>query len=242
MRKCMRNMNFIFLFLIVLVTNTFGQANNFEIRNSTGKNIYISESIYSKDSIKTFGMLRLCKELKGKSCAMTGVSNLFENYIRVDIVAVDDSTKDTLYVKSFNNAQIHSLPFIINITSNDISKLPKDLATHPFLQIKTESQQKIFTLNDPIDVKLINNDKIKGYVKSYDKEKLVVEDLDKKIIIIPRKELAGIKICGPVFAIGARVSFIHNCNYSDVSKSKYKIVRQVFVVRHNGTEEFEWKE
>ena len=213
----------------------FGQNNRFEIINATGTNLYVSEFYYSKDSIKFYGMARIGKGQKG-------YINILENYIRVDIIALNDSTKDTLYVKSFSNIQIPGTPFIANITNNNINKLPKDLAIHPFLLIKTEVLQKIFTLNDPIDVKLINKNKIKGFIKSYDKDNIIIEDLDRKITIVPKKELEGIKICEPIFAIGAIIGFLHNCSYSDVSKSKYKIVRQVFLIKHNGTQEFVWKE
>jgi hypothetical protein len=172
---------------------------------------------------------------------MTSASNLYLDNIRLDITAVDDSTNETLFVRSYTSKQISSDPFIINI-QNSIDKLPPDFLTLPFLQIKAKDFKRLYKVNDPIDVKLKNRQKIQGIIKTFDKETITVEDFDKKVIVIQRKELEGIKSCGPVWAIGARVSFLHNCNYTDLESVKFLKVKQVLVTKPDKTSSYEWKE
>lgn len=161
--------------------------------------------------------------------------------IRLDIIAVDDSTNETVYVKSFTKEQINSETFVIDI-NNSIDKLPPDLVMLPFLQIKAKDFKKIYKVNDPIDIKLKDRQKIQGLIKSFDKETITIEDFDKKVITIQRKELTGIKSCGPVWAIGARVSFLHHCNYTDLESVKFLKVKQVLVTKADKTSSYEWKE
>lgn len=172
---------------------------------------------------------------------MTSNSNLDLGNIRLDVIAVDDSTNDTVYVKSFTKEQINNETFIIN-TTNSIDKLPPDIVTLPFLQIKAKDFKKIYKVNDPIDIKLKDRKKIQGLIKSFDKETITLEDFDKKVIVIQRKELEGIKSCEPILTIGARVSFLYHCNYTDLESVKFLKVKQVLVTKADKTSSYEWKE
>lgn len=230
-----------FILTLLNFSNSFGQTNKLEIINSTGRVVRIYSTHYLKDSTKNSSYLLLCKRLKDKPCAMTSQSNLYLDNIRLDIIAVDDSTNDTVYVKSFAREQINREPFIIDI-QNNITKLPPDFVTLPFLQIKAKDFKKVYKITDPIDVKLLNREKLQGIIKSFDKETITIEDFDKKRIIIQRKELAGIKSCGPVWAVGARISFLHHCNYTDLENIKFRVVRQVLVTKPDKTSTYEWKE
>lgn len=205
------------------------------ITNSSGRTVRLNAIEYRKDSTKTRAYLLLNK----KQVSPVNLTN--NDIIRLDIIAIDDSTNDTVYVKSFNQSQIISGSFVVNV-QNSIDKLPSDFLTLPFLQIKAKDFKRTFKVSDPIDVKLKSREKIQGIVKSFDKETITVEDFDKKSIVIQRKELAGIKSCGPVWAIGGKISFIHNCNYTDLESVKFSKVKQVLVTKADKTSSYEWKE
>lgn len=223
--------------------NLIGQTNDYEFRNSTERRVIVFETNWDRDSIKTFsGPIYMGFECKPNPCGAYSQKNVCENQIRIDIIAIDESTKDTVFVRSFNDSEIHTLPFIIDMKAGDINKLAPDFKTSPYLLFETDSRRKVFKYNDTIDLKLTNRDKVIGTIKGYDKIKLTIETVDKKQIMINRKDIDGIKLCGALFAIGSRIG-IPECYYTDVSKSKYKVVHQVLKKKPDGTPiKYVWKE
>jgi hypothetical protein len=168
-------------------------------------------------------------------------SNQYINDIRLDIVAVDDSTNDTIYTKSFNKEQIRKEPFIINI-QNTLEILPPDFIMRPFLQIKARKNiSNIYKIGDTIDLRLKNRKKIQGVIKFFDGEILTIEGLGKESVIIRRTEVNGIKTCGGV-GIRNGVSIYQNCKYTKLEAVKFCLVKQVQVANSNKTIGLEWKE
>lgn len=232
------NMKLTIILIIFTLTNIFGQEYASELQNNTGRAIRIFSTFYSLDTTKTHGFLLLCR----KSCTFkSGAPNQQNNYFRVDYIAIDDSTKDTVYVKTFTKPEIDNMPFIVSITNGDINKLHPDLNPLPRLMIKAKSFERIIKVSDPIDLKLTNKDKVQGFIKNFDKETITLLDKNDKVIIIQRKDISGIKSCGAVWAVGSK-SFLHNCNYTDLESVRLKTVRQIKVKELNGEYHYAWKE
>ena len=226
----------IILFFFTL-TNIVGQVFDFELQNNTGKTIGVFSTSYSLVTTKSYGYSLLCKN----NCVLKGGELNQRNFIRVDFIAINDSTKDTVYVKTFNKSEIDNRPFIVSIRNGDINRLQPDLNPLPRLMIKAKSFERIIKVLDPIDIKLINKEKIQGFVKTFDKETITVLDKNDKIIVIQRKDISGIKSCGAIWAVGSK-SFLHNCNYTDLESVRLKTVRQFKVKELNGSMHYEWKE
>ncbi|MFZ5552934.1 MAG: hypothetical protein ACOZCO_07445 [Bacteroidota bacterium] len=237
----MRTVILAYILNLLVGPHLFGQTNQQEIINSTDRTVRIYFIEYNKDSTKNCSQLLLCKKTNEKPCKATSQSNLYFGKIRLDVIAIDESTNDTVYVKSFNQEQINAAPFIIDI-QNSIDVLPPDFVTLPYLEIIANDFKKVFKVTDPIDVQLKGRKKIQGIIKSFDKETITIENPDKKIIVIQRKELTGIKSCQPVLAINTKFSFIHNCNYSNLKNIKFKKVHQVLITKPNKTTIYEWQE
>ncbi len=227
-----------FILFLFILNNLVGQEYASEIQNNTGRTIRIYSTFYTQDTTKTHGFLLLCS----KGCTLkSGAQNQKNTSIRVDYIAIDDSTKDTVYVKTFMKPELDKMPFIVSITNGDISKIAPDINPLPRLMIKAKSFERIIKFADPIDIKLICKDKIQGFVKNFDKETITVLDKNDKIIVIQRKEISGIKSCGAIWAVGSK-SFLHNCNYTDLESIRLKTVKQIKVKEPNGEYHFEWKE
>lgn len=235
----------IFISTILILTSLtfFGQTYEYEFKNSTGRYAKVISTSWDKDSIKSYsGEGVVGKNCKPKPCGGYFPKSPHDNVIRIDIIAICDSTKDTLFVRSYSYEEIHKLPFILEMKTGDINKLPPDFKVAPFLLFETDNRRMTFKHNDTINLKLTNRDKIIGAIRAYDKTKLIIETFDKKQIEINRKDIDGIKLCGALVAIGPRVG-IPECHYSDVSKSKYKVVHQVLLTRPDGTPtKYVWKE
>ncbi|MES2679526.1 MAG: hypothetical protein V4635_06555 [Bacteroidota bacterium] len=235
---------FISTILILFRLLSYGQTYDYEFKNSTGRRLSVFETSWDKDSIKGFsGPTYFGFGCKPQPCGTYSQKNDRGNLIRIDLIALDDSTKDTIYVRSFNSTEIRKSPFIIDMKAGDINKLPSDFKASPYLLFETDDLQKIFKLNDTINLKLINRDKIIGTIKRYDKLKLTIETMDKKEITLNRKEIEGIKLCGALIALGSRLGMPECHFYSDVTKSKYKVVQQVLLRKPDGTPtKYVWKE
>jgi hypothetical protein len=225
------------ILLSFTLTNIVGQVFDFELQNNTGRTIGVFSTSYSLDTTKADGYSLLCR----KNCVLKGGELNQGNFIRVDFIAIDDSTKDTVYVKTFNKREIDNRPFIVSITTGDINKLQPELNPLSRLMIKAKSFERIKKVSDPIDLKLINKETIQGFVKAFDKETITILDKSDKVIVIQRKEISGIKTCGAVWAVGSK-SFLHNCNYTDLESIRFKTVRQIKVKELNGSVHYEWKE
>lgn len=231
------------ILLIITLTNIVGQDYAFELQNVSGRSVRIYSTFYTLDTTKTHGFLLLCR----KSCILregllkNALPNQQNTCIRVDYIAIDDSTKDTVYVKTFTKPELDNIPFIVNITNGDINKLPPDLNPLPRLMIKAKGFEEIIKVLEPIDLKLSNKNKVQGIVKNFDKETITVLDKNDKLVTIQRKEILGIKACDPLWSIGSK-SFLYNCKYTNIENVRLKIVRQGKVKELNGEYHYEWKE
>lgn len=230
------------VFSFALQTLLYGQTSSTgKVINLTGKSVRFYQFYYGQDSLKDNGYERFFATYENKPD--TGGFPIY-NSIRIDVIAIDDSTKDTILVKSFNHEQIKSGQLVINITKNkSIEKLPPDIVTLPYIQIKTKNDSWRFKVSDTIDVKT-QKEKTQGVIKSFDKESITLVDFQKNEIKILRKELTGIKKCHSFgFHIGAAGADVPlGCNYTKIEYPTFKKVHQVFVESPNGSSRFMWKE
>lgn len=230
---------FLFFELIFLFQTTIVYCQNIDIEfiNNSGRPIGFFEIIYLADSSKTYGFRSFVKEEKHYN-----ISKTKENIIRLDVFAIDNSTKDTLVTKSFDKNEL-TKKITIDIEKTGINKLLPELTPLPCLQVSMKSYQKILRIQDTIDIKLTDNEKIKGTIKYFDKESItIIKEKTNEESIISRKYIKGIKINDVLFAAGARINFGKNSKYEELENKKFRIVRQVLIKEPNGQIHFEWKE
>ncbi len=210
---------------------------NIEYINNSNRPIGFFEIIYKDDSTKTHAFQLFVERDKHHN-----LTRAKENIIRLDVIAIDNYTKDTLVTKSFDRNELDN-NITIDIEKTGINKLLPDLIPLPFLQVSMKSYKKILRIQDTIDIKLTNNEKIKGTIKYFDKESItIVKEKTNEKTIISRKNIKGIKINDVLFAAGARVYFGKYSKYEELENKKFKIVRQVLIKEPNGHFHYEWKE
>ena len=97
------------------INNIVGQNkyHQFEDKNSTGRNVRLHQTMYDKDSTKSGYAHYFCSKCKSKGDDVTYIG-----LIRLDVIAIDDSTNDTLFIKTYNSDELNQDPFILNITNS----------------------------------------------------------------------------------------------------------------------------
>jgi len=168
-------------------------------------------------------------------------TNKFFGNLRMDIVAIDLSSGDTVYVKSFNQEQLSAETIIVDLNKSK-EKLPPDIEPQPFLQIITDDYSRIYKLADRIDIKLNNRHKLHGHITSFDNESITMKDLDGKIFRVKKKEILGIKKCSVLWAVGPNFSIFPYCRYSHSKTIKFRKVQQVLVKKKDKSISLEWME
>ena len=225
------------MFFIFQTSMVYCQDINIEYINNSNRTIGFFEIIYYEDSTKTHGFQLFVKEEKHHN-----ISRIKANIKRLDVIAIDYSTKDTLVTKSFEKNELAN-KITIDIEKTGINRLLPDLTPLPFLQVSMKSYKKILRIQDTIDIKLTNNDKIKGTIRYFDKESItIIKEKTNEEAIISRKNIKGIKINDVLFAAGARVYFGKYSKYEELENKKFRIVRQVLIKEPNGHFHYEWKE
>jgi hypothetical protein len=233
-RKFFLYFEMLFIFQTSIV---YCQDINIEYINNSNRPIGFFEIIYKDDSTKTHAFQLFVERDKHHN-----LTRAKENIIRLDVIAIDNYTKDTLVTKSFDRNELDN-NITIDIEKTGINKLLPDLIPLPFLQVSMKSYKKILRIQDTIDIKLTNNEKIKGTIKYFDKESItIVKEKTNEKTIISRKNIKGIKINDVLFAAGARVYFGKYSKYEELENKKFKIVRQVLIKEPNGHFHYEWKE
>jgi hypothetical protein len=225
------------MFFIFQTSMVYCQDINIEYINNSNRPIGFFEIIYKDDSTKTHAFSLFVERDKHHNLTKSK-----ENIIRLDVIAIDNYTKDTLVTKSFDRNELAN-NITIDIEKTGINKLLPDLTPLPFLQVSMKSYKKILKIQDTIDIKLSNNEKIKGTIKYFDKENItIIKDKTNEELIISRKNIKGLKTNDVLFAAGARVYFGKYSKYEELENKKFKIVRQVLIKEPNGHFHYEWKE
>jgi hypothetical protein len=231
----------IFILLFLICSTLFAQTSKLIFNNNTDRKLQIFTIEYNKDSTKNIGSFQMVNGQNDKPSSFSSETNKIFDYLRMDIIAIDKSSNDTIYVKSFSIEQFKSQTLSVDI-NNDIEKLPPDLNPQPFLQIITDQYSRIYKVTDRIDIKLKNRNKIHGHIASFDKESITLKDLDGKIVIVKKKEILGLKKCGALYSVGVNFSILPYCRYSKLKSIKFRKVRQVLVEKKDKSTSLEWME
>jgi hypothetical protein len=231
----------IFVLLFLSWSSLFAQTKKLVFNNNSGLKLQTYIVNYYRDSTKSIGSFHFLPEENNEPNNLTMETNKFFDNLRMDIIAIDLSSGDTIYTKSFNEEQLSAKTIFVDINKKT-EKLPPDIKPQPFLQILTDSYSKIYKVTDRIDIKLKNRHKIHGHISSFDKETIAVKELDGKIVIVKKKEIFGIKKCGVLWAVGENFSIFPYCRYSPSKSIKFRIVRQVLVQKKDKSTSLEWIE
>ena len=209
---------FLFLLFTLLISRANAQEFTLEEKNNTGRDLYVYKTDYYPDSTKAYGSFQSPKGTSGGLLSELRV-------IRIDYIAIDAETKDTVCKISALENDLKGGLITFNIGKNTI--IPP-YQIEPRLRIKGKDYRNVLKKQDPIEIKLISNKKIAGNIVSYSKEKITILSTDNQEIEIKPKDIKGIKSCKHLIAYGARVAILKNCKYSKTSSIKFAIVEQKF--------------
>jgi len=210
------------------INNIVGQNkyHQFEDKNSTGRNVRLHQTMYDKDSTKSGYAHYFCSKCKSKGDDVTYIG-----LIRLDVIAIDDSTNDTLFIKTYNSDELNQDPFILNIT-NSKNKLAPEFSLSNRLLIKAKGIGHVYKINQIMAIKT-NKRKIEGKLQSFNNSEFVLIDEEGNSITVNKNDLIGIKSCGALISSGPYFSMFKHCNYDRLEKVSFKTVKQVFNEKKN---------
>ena len=208
---------FLFLLFTLLISRANAQEFTLEERNNTGRDLYVYQTEYYPDSTKAYGSFQSPKGTSGGLLSELRV-------IRIDYIAIDEETKDTVCRISALQKDLQSGLITFDIGKNTL-KPPYTI--EPRLRIKAPDYRNVLKREDPIEIKLLSKKKIVGKILRYDNTSLtILDEYNKKVIVTP-KEIKGIKFCSYLLAYGKR-AVGKNCKYKNIRSVKFEIVEQKF--------------
>lgn len=205
-----------------------------EINNTTDKKLFVIKTSYNSDTTKTNTTQFL--RAKDKSSSST---DIYKQYIRLDIFALDSSTFDTVFSTTINLVNFDSTRLTIVIIPNQISHLP---TLHPIdrLNIHADNRDIVFKIDDNLEVKTRENLIVKGLIQSYSNTSVTIKHKN-SISTIQLSDIRDIKLCKPRILISASFSLFSKCSFYSVDNSLTKTVRQKQVKYSNGYSGWDWR-
>ncbi len=222
---------FLFFFSLISVgQKNYGQLDE---KNLTGRFVNIYRTMYDTDSTKTFNM-----NYAGPKYSAKGLNTNYYGLIRMDVVAIDDSTKDTLFIKTFDESELEKDPFVFDITKSK-GKLSPPFKTADRLMIKAnDGKEYVYKVNEIMAI-MTTKGRLEGKLISFNNSDLNIIDEKTQTITVNKKDFTGIKGCKPLIASGPYFSMFNHCNYDKLENVRFKIVRQVFNSQKN---KWTWQE
>jgi hypothetical protein len=220
--------NFFILYLFSFSLISVGQKNYGQLdeKNLTGRFVNIYRTLYDKDSTKTSNM-----NYAGPKYSAKGLNTNYYGLIRMDVIAIDDSTKDTLFIKTFDANELEKDPFVFDITKTK-GKLSPPFKTADRLMIKANGTEYVYKINEIMAIKTTKG-RLEGKLKSFNNTDFVIVDEKENTTIINKKDLVGIKGCRPLIATGPWFNMFNHCNYDKLENIRLKTVRQIFNQQKN---------
>jgi hypothetical protein len=202
----------------------------YNIETTGDKPVVIYCTYYYKDSSKTSSSYKLSKDTK--SSTSTSKQN---TYIRADIYAIEESTRDTVFAKSFDLVKNPSI--VADVSKGPIDHIKTLVISAPRLRIKSKDFQQIILNNSTVEFKLKTKKNIEGKVLSFNSTSITILDKSGEEIKITKDDIVGVKKCRGI-SIGNSFSALYNCNYSSVSNLTFKIVHEEY---DQGKRNWVWK-
>jgi len=153
--------------------------------NNTGRDIGLVDIRYPADTLALYGYLFL--QAGGSS---TGSGNIYNSSFRLDLIAIDNLTKDTLFTKSYTPAEIAVGTFIIE---NGVKEKLIPLEPTSRLMMKATSFKKIFKLGDTLNLKLATKEKIEGKLIAFNNEYITLVLSDNTERKVYTKDVVAVK-------------------------------------------------
>jgi hypothetical protein len=204
------------------------------LNNTTNNKLFVTGTWYYKDSTKTNTNEFIMSKSKFSSS-----SEIYKQYIRVDIFAFYSSTNDTVFSTTINLFNFDSTKLSIDIIADKKTHLP---TMHPVdrLKIKTNNRDLVFKEGDKLEVKTNDSTIVKGLVLSYNNSSLTICN-GKKISKITLDNINAIKLCQPIIDISASFSLFKTCTFHRIDPSSTKLVKQEQVMYPNNYIDWDWR-
>ncbi len=188
---------------------------------------------YDKDSTRSGGKY---SDVFCPKCSSKGDDESYFQLIRLDVIAIDNITKDTICQKSYLKDELDQDNFIINV---DRTKVPlANMTSSIRLLIKSGATEYVYKTNSIMAIKT-SKGKVEGKLKSFNNKSFVLVDEKGNEQTVLEKDLVGIKGCGPLIASGPYFNMFNHCNYDRLDKVNFKVATQIFNSRKN---EWTWQE
>lgn len=225
------------MYCLITTSHAYCQKLSYEIFNNTGKRIQVFQRFYYNDSTFRTNMtnagVRSGLIEGGNKSQLKYPKN---SILRIDCIAIDDSTHDTIFVKSY---KLHGLrkEFVkVEINPGEIDVLQNDIQPSSRLQISDKRKNWFIRKGQTVVLKTVAKKRIKGVVSSFSVDSIVICDKHAKEIVIPTKNLYGLRRCETLLNIGPW-GFFPYCSYDKFKKPKFSIVK--YVQDEKG--EYEWR-
>ncbi len=224
------------LILIVISFCSIGQSrlHSLELNNTTDKKLFIVKTSYYTDTTKTNIDEFLCAKCKSSSS-----TDIYKQYIRLDIFALDSSTFDTAFSTTINLIDFDSTKLVIDIIYNQKSHLP---TLHPSerLNIHADNRDIILKTADKIEVKTGDNLIIKGVIQSYSNEDLTIKSKN-STLTVPFSNLKYIRLCRPRIDISPSFSIGNKCSFFSIDTNQTRRVKEKQVKYPSGYLQWSWR-
>jgi hypothetical protein len=207
---------------------------NLVINNLTNEKIFVTKTAYYADTTKANSNEFICANCKSSSS-----TDIYKQYIRLDIFVLDSSYSDTIFSRTINLVNFDSTRLTIDI----LPGLKLHLTTiHPIdrLNIHADNRDLVFKISDKIEIKTIEGFVVKGQIKFYNDSSLTVE-YKSSISTINFEKLHSIKLCRPKISISASRSLFNKCLFYNIDNSMTKTVRQQQIKYSNGHIGWDWR-
>lgn len=204
------------------------------LNNTTDRKLFIVKTSYYSDTTKTNTNEFLCAKCKSSSS-----TDIYKQYIRLDIFALDSSTLDTFFSTTINLIDFDSSRLVIDIISNKKSHLP---TLHPSerLNIHADNRDIIFKAANRIEVKTSDSIIIKGVIQSYSNTDLTVKSKN-STLTIPFSDLKYIKLCRPRIDISPSFSIGKKCSFYAIDTNLTRRVKEKQVKYPSGYLQWSWR-
>lgn len=201
------------------------------VKNNSDQDLLVYQTYYSSDSIRESGAFSVSSGSEFKLIKRSGVE-----YIRVDFVAINQETNDTVCKITATEKQLNGEQ--INLIDG-LNNLMPPLPFKRRLGIRGSIFYSGLEINDLLELKLKSKQKVSGKLISYSRDSVTLLNEKNEEITVTASEIKAIKCCSSLLTIGMRGSFFNYCKYRKSKNVKFQILEQ----RYNKKRMFwEWVE
>ncbi|MBC7862661.1 MAG: hypothetical protein IAF38_06775 [Bacteroidia bacterium] len=194
------------------------------VKNNTGRTLNLYATIIKTDSTKNTGRYY---SRKNTNMSLEDMKSIGSD-LRIDVIGIDDSTKDTICMQSFSQEDLKS--GVIELKAGVLNK-PAPVDPMPRLIITGTRFYILRKTGDEIKIRANGPGTIRGKLIRFDKKSITILTSEGKEEVVLKENFKSIKICSG-YGIGRRVIF-RNCRFRKSNKTQFRMVRQKYEAKYN---------